>query len=266
MVKNSSPLPDQWSFGPRTLIEGFAFRRCQGAASTPPVRHAEPFLGVADIAGLLWCEIQGTISQYQTQRGYADAAWKDDWAIGKCVIEPDAPGAGPLSQSNDRLAVGRSAQLVHGEKYGSIRRHWFFGQFFVIGVPDGLGKHFAYEFKFSKHPRSDFTFRHAVAQANIYATLFRKRRIRVHLVGPRGYNKVIDGDVRKTDAANLIARAWALMSGSAIFGLPESWKCEPCRYSHLCPIPSRKNVPTIKEIQRIAAAASKVRPPSVPLE
>jgi hypothetical protein len=248
-------LPDAWALGPKTTLEAFTYFQCRGAASTPPEPHEQPFLGVADIAGLLWCEIQATISQYRSQRGYANAAWSDDWGIGESVIEPSAVTADSIFESTDRLAVGQSAQALHQEKHASLRCHWFFGQFLIIGVPDGLGRNFVYEFKFSSHPRSPYTFKHAVAQANIYATLFRKRRIRVHIVGPKGYTKIIDGDVRTLDAANLIDRAWALMNGDAIFRPPESWKCAPCRYARLCPVPAGKAGPTIKEIWQIAAAA-----------
>lgn len=246
----------KWSFGRRVALGDLTYRQCKGARLKRVDRHGVPFLGVADIAGLLWCEIQATMSQHETQSGYVDAAWQDDHRNGEARVKRDpgsrlSPTVVRFSTTDSPIIGGQLAQALYARRYDSMRRHWDFGEFFVIGVPDGLGKDFVYEFKYSKYPRSRPTFITAMAQANIYGTLFHKRRLRIHFAGPDGFEKTVEGDVREADAANLIRRSWALLRGHDDFHKPESWKCEPCRYRSICPVPAGNRVPTGAEIRRL---------------
>lgn len=252
-VRKPSQSAERWIFAPQFDLGELAFRQCKGASSKRICRHDAIFLGVADIAGLLWCEIQATISQWATQEGYIENAWQDDHKKGEAVSVGRRKALSPHSAlPNERLAAGRAAQELHALYHRSVRRHWNFGNYFVIGVPDAVDKEFVYEFKYSKYARSNYTFENAMAQANLYGALFGKSHLKIHLVGPNGYERVVDGDVRRDDARALIARAWQLMSGKEELHRPDSRKCSPCRYRHFCTVPLQNRVPTGSEIREIA--------------
>ena len=76
----------KWSFARRVALGNLTYQQCKGASPKRVSRHDLPFLGVADIAGLLWCEIQATMSQFETQAGYVKAAWEDDHDNGEAMI------------------------------------------------------------------------------------------------------------------------------------------------------------------------------------
>ncbi len=256
VARKPSKSTEKWVYAPQSELGELPFRQCKGASSKRVCRHDVVFLGVADIAGLLWCEIQATISQWATQDGYISAAWQDDHKKGETISRGRRKASSASSQDaplpKDRFAAGRAAQERHALYHRSVRRHWNFGRYFVIGIPDAVEKEFVYEFKYSKHARSNYTFENAMAQANLYGALFVRTKLKIHLVGPNAYERVVDGDVRRNDAEALIERAWRLMCGSEEFHRPEPWKCSPCRYRHVCTVPSQNRVPGGQEIQEIA--------------
>lgn len=247
-------------------------RQCVGSDPDTGQRiqkHDKQFLGIADIAGMDYCEIQATISQMRSQEGYEENAMEDD-RTGGIMVRPSSPRS---IQEDERLTalatsaaaldeLSRATRQLSGHLVEQLetsflpseRRHWDLGEFMLIGIPDGIGDGVVVEVAASRHPK--LSVRTKAIQANIYAVLWNVPRY--HAISRTLQNDIrreVKEDADPFTAGHFVARAWALFSGREPPKSPSSPnKCKPCKESKFCPYPREKRVPTVEEMQRIAVS------------
>jgi CRISPR/Cas system-associated exonuclease Cas4 (RecB family) len=143
---------------------------------------------------------------------------------------------------------GLDRQLARGVLLGEIlaQRHptvlWAkeWDRYVIVGIPDGIGEDFVYEFKSTKIRRFDkYVLPVARAQANIYAWLFKRQRWVVEIFScedlklHRWEGEVDYGDVERT-----LKGFKAAEEGGEILP-PVCWKCESCKYRDHCKVKDR---------------------------
>jgi hypothetical protein len=251
-------------------IGRFSATRCGGVTQQPELAHKahnKPFLGIADIAEMRYCEIQSTISQIRCQKDYSLAAVQDDLTGG---IERRNPV--PRDAKAERLAAKRAADLAAlpaqdwetRRTYGRLidqaetasmpseRRHWDLGEFMVIGIPDGIDGSVLVEVGASRRP--ELIIQTKMIQANIYAVLWQLPSYRaIAIDAGRGARHVKQMDSDVLAAERVIARAWDIFSGRLAPTPPNPSKCRPCRERGACPYPSSGRIPTLDDMRRAAA-------------
>jgi hypothetical protein len=220
----SVPMPPSIAIGAFTARPCIGIDHLTGRATR---KHKKPFLGIANIADLSYCEIQATINQLRTQSGFVAAAREDDRTQG-CGVRPArtldpqrrallqsaaAAIAAIPNQSWDVVQMrGSLVEELETESLPSERRHWDFGDFIVIGIPDGIGDGVAVEISSSQRP--GLSVRTKAIQANLYAVFWGLPRYHAISVDPRNNSRSeIQGKVDVAGAERKIARAWALLSG-----------------------------------------------------
>ncbi|MFZ4738815.1 MAG: SAP domain-containing protein [Bradymonadia bacterium] len=257
---------------PSFPVGRYVARQCFGAetSSNSPSRHTKPFLGIANIAAMDYCEISGVIKQFAAQEEFAGASENDDNQGGVCaqtyprlnsdyrsrIAERIRTQARTAETWEDRFRRGQLAEDLELEGTYSERRHFDFGEFLVIGMPDALVDSTAMEFSSSRRPELNVLGK--TIQANLYAVLWglpESLAVSQHPEFP---------DVRverrrladPVEAERVLARAWAVMSG-AESGRPPSTsrKCARCKFEKMCPFPSAGRVPSVEEMRRIGESS-----------
>jgi CRISPR/Cas system-associated exonuclease Cas4 (RecB family) len=124
------------------------------------------------------------------------------------------------------------------ERYPTIRWHFSWGPYVVVGVPDGITDGFIYEFKTS---RSRFTGSHllpvATAQADLYCYFFRRavKRVQLHVV-EEGATDTHSMPADRGGAEAALAEFKQVDSGARPRPPRERWKCRRCEFRSVCPI------------------------------
>lgn len=135
-----------------------------------------------------------------------------------------------------RKYMGSLAQDLLAEKYPTIMWSWKIAGRVVVGVPDGLGENFAYEFKASTIPA--VVLEQARLQAQMYAALYGGPRARVHVynVHKMATEFLEERDVDADEALSTLKGTLALYSSPHNLKKPkENWKCKSCSYRERCP-------------------------------
>jgi CRISPR/Cas system-associated exonuclease Cas4 (RecB family) len=134
-----------------------------------------------------------------------------------------------------RLARGVTLHDILAERRPTIfwAKEW--DRYVVVGVPDGIGEDFVYEFKSTTIRRLDkYMLPVARAQANIYAWLFKRQRWVVEIFSCidlklyRWEGEADYGDVERT-----LKGFKAAEEGGEILP-PMCWKCDRCKYRGNC--------------------------------
>lgn len=258
---------------PPVAVGSLIAYQCAGG-TTRKTRHRKPFIGISDTAQLAYCEIQSTVSQLGSQDGYLSAAIADDVGAGVGVFEgeeiesderrrieqrlSEVQDSGDLDWDTRRL-VGQLAESLELSGVSTERRHFDFGDFYVIGCPDGVTSDSVVEFGASRYPHLSVPAKRI--QGNCYAVLWRRSSAHIVVVGI-GTRRRID-EKRPADgveAERWLHRAWSLLSGAEVLRGPDNTrKCVRCRFNVPggCPFPRESRVPTLLEMKAIAAKGSR---------
>lgn len=133
------------------------------------------------------------------------------------------------------LARGSWAEWRYGERHPTVRWSFEWGPYVVVGVPDGLGKDFVYEFKSTGN---EFLLPYqrpvARAQADLYGFFFGKRRKRIDIrVESEGRTERIREDVDVAKAQDVL-RKFAQLDAGGDAHRPKPWKCKACEFRNPC--------------------------------
>ncbi|HEV2970058.1 MAG TPA: hypothetical protein VGY55_08710 [Pirellulales bacterium] len=142
---------------------------------------------------------------------------------------------------DEAMLRGKIDQALRAEKYPTMRWHFPWRSYVVVGMPDGITDEFAYEYK-STRSRSllSFTKPVAFAQADLYGYFFirPKKRVQIHVL----QNETTETWEEPVDIANAegTLSAFNLVDVGAIARLPEAWKCNSCEFRASCSISQAK--------------------------
>jgi hypothetical protein len=242
--------------------------QCKGGALRRR-RHKKPFIGISDVGQLKFCEIQSTISQIAMQSAHIESAFADDRTDGVNVLKrpemtPDERrdttsrieilAAADPADALLRRTAGHLAESIELSGVTSERRHFDFGEFYLIGRPDGVTATSAIEFARSRYPRLLALGKRV--QGNLYAVLWEKPSARIVLLDSEsGARREEELPANAIDAERWIQRAWQLLSGVVQPAAPErATKCRSCVYNARrgCPFPGEATIPTIEQMTVIA--------------
>ena len=138
-----------------------------------------------------------------------------------------------------RLARGVVLQDILAERRPTVlwAREW--DRYVVVGVPDGVGGDFVYEFKSTKLRRLKYLLPVARAQANIYTWLFNKRRWVVEIFSCADlklYRQEGEADYAEVEKT---LRGFKAVEESGEATPPMCWKCRTCEYRDRCEVKDR---------------------------
>ena len=142
------------------------------------------------------------------------------------------------TQDHDPLAFGNIAHLVVARRYPTLRWNFAWREYVVVGVPDGMGKDFVYEFKTAG---SDYLAAYsrpvAAAQADLYGLFFEKQKKVVEFyVRKTGKLDSAQGLVVPSNALELLEAFRLVDRGEASPAPPAPWKCSNCEFRPICPL------------------------------
>jgi hypothetical protein len=124
------------------------------------------------------------------------------------------------------------------ERHRTIRWHFPWGPYVVIGEPDGITDDLIYEFKTS---RSRYLGGQllpvALAQADLYGTFFGRprKRVQLHIV-EEGVTETWASPVDRAAAEAVLERFRGVAEGVPVRPPREAWKCRRCDVRPWCPI------------------------------
>lgn len=241
------------------------------------------FCGMADIAQFYWCQQQCLIMARDMERGYFAAYLSDRiaYAFDLGVInthpkddrdlvsvarnvslslsqikglfpdtETDAPQFAdtvPFVKWQSRNATeaaerGRMIQAL-SERHPTFRWAFPFEDLMVCGVPDGLYKSTAYEFKSIGRRRYIETDGGTCAkvQVNLYGYFFERESCRLcFAIGDEGVKETREYQTNRQAAERTLGRFAGAVNASrpseaAALNPNQRWKCRPCRVRESCP-------------------------------
>ncbi|MEJ5292713.1 MAG: hypothetical protein WHS82_03865 [Candidatus Methanosuratincola sp.] len=137
---------------------------------------------------------------------------------------------------------GEILQDKRSEKYPTIRWNFEWGDYVVVGVPDGITDSFVYEFKTT---RSEFSLYYAkpvaFTQADLYGYFFRRdmKRVQFYITGT-GETKTWEKKVDKENAEKTLKSFKKTDKGGEEPIPPKEWKCKFCEFRKECPITPQK--------------------------
>ncbi len=134
-----------------------------------------------------------------------------------------------------RLARGVALQEILAERHPTILWAKEWDKYVVVGVPDGVGGDFVYEFKTTKIRRFDkYVLPVARTQANIYTWLFKRQRWVVEIFSCTDLKLYRwEGDVDYAEVERTLKGFKAVEEGGEAVP-PMCWKCERCEYRDHC--------------------------------
>jgi CRISPR/Cas system-associated exonuclease Cas4 (RecB family) len=160
-------------------------------------------------------------------------------------IERIPPGAefvveSHLSEASSPISRGGVAEDLYARKYPSLCWHGKFGDYIVVGVPDGITKDFVYEFKSTT--LDSIIHRTADIQADIYGTLFGRNEKVVEILHlPDKKVESVRSPVNLASLNRTLDRASRVYSGRASPIPPQPWKCRNCEYLQSCTVTTLKS-------------------------
>jgi hypothetical protein len=124
------------------------------------------------------------------------------------------------------------------EHYPTIRWNFPWEEYVLVGVPDGLTKRFAYEFKTCQYGylARRYVKPVATAQADLYACFFKRPMKRVQIYVLENAETCTVEEPADNDRALDTLRGFRDVDGGAVPRLPAVWKCKPvrCEYADSC--------------------------------
>jgi hypothetical protein len=138
------------------------------------------------------------------------------------------------------MARGAWAEGLFAKSLPSTRWSFEWGPYVAVGIPDGIGKDFVYEFKSTLNAYMlNFTRPVALAQADLYGYFFDKPRKRVDFHVQREERvEHIEKAVDRANAEDVLAK-FARLDTGGYAQPPKPWKCGDCEYRHGCSLRAR---------------------------
>jgi CRISPR/Cas system-associated exonuclease Cas4 (RecB family) len=130
---------------------------------------------------------------------------------------------------------GEMLQSTRVERYPTIRWHFPWKNFVVVGTPDGITERYVYEFKTTRNSFLEHFVRPvAFAQADLYGYFFQRyeKRVQIYVINDGRVDTWQEG-VRKENALDLLYKFTRLAEGEEPVP-PKRWKCESCEYKAEC--------------------------------
>jgi CRISPR/Cas system-associated exonuclease Cas4 (RecB family) len=130
---------------------------------------------------------------------------------------------------------GMLIEGTRGEDYPSIRWNFKWGNYVVVGMPDGITDAFVYEFKTT---RNEFLKRYikpvALIQADLYGYFFKrgKKRVQIHIM-EENRTETWEEDVDKANAMRMLSSFERVDKGEKPLP-PKEWKCKSCELRVMC--------------------------------
>jgi len=126
-------------------------------------------------------------------------------------------------------------QEILAERHPTILWAKKWDKYVVVGVPDGVGGDFVYEFKTTKIRRFDkYVLPVARTQANIYTWLFKRQRWVVEIFSCTDLTLYRwEGEVDYAEVERTLKGFKAVEEGGEAVS-PMCWKCERCEYRDHC--------------------------------
>lgn len=131
---------------------------------------------------------------------------------------------------------GEMLETTKAEFYPTIRWNFEWGNYVVVGVPDGITDNFVYEFKTTKNRYLMYFIKPvAFAQADLYGYFFKrnKKRIQIYIVNE---NKIEtwEDQVDFNKATEVLENFKKIDEGLMSPPLPKPWKCNSCDFKDAC--------------------------------
>jgi CRISPR/Cas system-associated exonuclease Cas4 (RecB family) len=133
------------------------------------------------------------------------------------------------------MEYGLWAEQYKARQFPRLRWNFPWRHYVLVGVPDGLGPDFVYEFKTAGNPfLAKFALRPANAQADLYALLFKKPKKKVEFLVRGEHQTTVSESPADTDAAEELLQKFAELDGGALPRPPKPFKCNSCGYREQC--------------------------------
>ncbi len=142
------------------------------------------------------------------------------------------------SQITEHMKAGNIGESSFAEKYDGAVGCFYFGNFIIASVPDGVTEEFCYEKKTTGSLfLQNFVEPIAIAQANLYSYFFNRPEIRVQIQNKQtGQITTIQKLCDKEKAEDDLQKGIGLLRGEIKPIPPKTWKCKNCEYHEKCPI------------------------------
>lgn len=141
----------------------------------------------------------------------------------------------------DPLRRGKIYHELRAEQYPTIRWHFPWGRYSVVGLPDGLTDAFAYEYKSTKSRfLVSFVKPVAHAQADLYARFSNRpnKRVQVYVMEEK-VTETFEVPADPARAEDTFA-AFARVDAGEPAHPPKAWKCSKCDFRAACPMSQAK--------------------------
>ena len=212
--------------------------------------HKLAFVGIHNLARVWYCGMQAVLASRQEEIAYFAAVLEDRIVysdlLGRVAPEtaddtdllsvgvaleledleelfpacslPRRPSNRPTTpRTFERVSIdtGLALQLKYGESYPTFRWNFSCGPYTAVGIPDGLTKHFVYEFKSKRTERyRDAFIEIPLAQADLYGLCFHRPRKRVQVLYADACSiDTIDSDVDAVRALSTLHRFATIDAG-----------------------------------------------------
>lgn len=156
-----------------------------------------------------------------------------------------------IDAEKDGKVWGKQAQMLYAEKYPTFRWNFRFGDFVLVGVPDGIGDDFVYEFKSTKNSYiMENRLNEARAQADLYGYFFKKPKRLVHAfcIPNEEFVRRLE-DVNPKTAEELLEK-WTKMAGGELPQPPIRHRCEKCDIKKTCELRNLVKIEEKKDINQ----------------
>lgn len=132
------------------------------------------------------------------------------------------------------MTRGLMLEEALAEEYQTISWGFDWGEFVIVGEPDGIGDGLVYEFKTTT--TLWYMKPVAFAQADLYAYFFKKatKRVQIYTVD-RGEMNTWELSADLNAAEQTLEKFRAVIDGEVPLP-PKAWKCKTCKFTAHCPI------------------------------
>lgn len=125
-------------------------------------------------------------------------------------------------------------EMLYAEKYPTMTWGFGWGEFIVVGEPDGITENFIYEYKTTRVPY--YMKPVAFAQANLYAEFFKRDSLRIQILSVNDKTTSTWQVAAESENAQVTLRRFENVVIGATPQPPKSWKCKRCLFAVRCPI------------------------------
>lgn len=136
--------------------------------------------------------------------------------------------------SDDPYSRGNALESLCAKQLPKLRWNFELGGFIFVGLPDGIGDVYAYEFKSTSNLfMKSFMKPCAIAQANLYANMFHLEKYQLEILTKDKGTECVDGQVSVDDAERLAKSISDVIHGERHIK-PKPFKCGSCEFNMDC--------------------------------